>query len=51
MTGRRFPHQLDQRMLSPNKNFYKDDNGKLLKEKVDYSVKKYYDDLIRKQKE
>jgi hypothetical protein len=51
MTGRNLPHQLDQRSLSPNKDFYKDSEGKIIKENVDYVVKKMYDDMVRKQKE
>lgn len=30
-TGRNLPHQLDQRNLSPNRNFYKDKDGKLIR--------------------
>ncbi len=49
--GRELPHQLDQRKLSPNCNYYKDSSGKIIKEDVDYAVRKMYDDLVRKQKE
>ncbi len=51
MTSRHLPHQLDQRSLSPNKNFYKDSEGRIIKENVDYAVKKMYDDMIRQQKD
>jgi hypothetical protein len=46
INGRELPSQYDQRHLSPNKNFYKDKNGKLVKEEMSFTARKYRDELL-----
>lgn len=46
INGRELPCQLDQRNLSPNKNFYKDNVGKLIKPQMSFTARRYKDDLV-----
>ena len=36
LTARDRPHQMDQKMLNGLTNYYKDNNNKLIRSKVDY---------------
>ena len=36
---------MDQRRLSPNQNYYKDNNGRLLREEESFTVKRYKDQM------
>jgi hypothetical protein len=46
INGRELPSQYDQRHLSPNKNFYNDRNGRLIKEEMSFTARKYRDELL-----
>lgn len=46
INGRELPSQYDQRFLSPNKNFYQDKDGRLIKEEMSFTARKYRDQLL-----
>jgi hypothetical protein len=46
INGREQPSQLDERFLSPNKNFYKDRDGRLVKQEMSFTARKYRDQLL-----
>lgn len=46
VNGRELPSQFDSRFLTPNKHFYKDKNGKLIKEQMSFTARKYKDELL-----
>lgn len=46
INGRELPSQFDQRFLSSNKNFYKDKDGKLVKQEMSFTARKYKDQLM-----
>lgn len=48
INGRQLPSQFDQRYLSPNNNFYKDKEGHLIPPKIDFSSRKYKDQLLNR---
>lgn len=43
VNGRELPCQLDQRHYSPNRNFYKDQEGRLVKPEVSFTARRYKD--------
>ena len=44
--GRELPSNFDQRFASPNNNFYKDSEGRLVKKDVSFTAKRYKDELV-----
>lgn len=48
INGRELPCQLDQRFFSPNKNFYKDKEGKLIRPEVSFTARRYKDELMNR---
>lgn len=41
--GRELPCTFDQRFASPNKNFYKDGEGRMVKKDMSFTAKRYKD--------
>ncbi len=44
--GRELPSHFDHRFASPNKNFYKDSEGRLIRKDMSFTAKRYNDELI-----
>lgn len=48
--GREAPCHNDMRYMNYLTNFYRDQNSKLIKPKIDYVIKKFKEDLIAEKK-